>query len=178
MARYLFIPSCEVDSVDQLEGTQTEIRLKRGLELWAETDYNFIIVAGGLYLPRHRQTRPSGVLMKEWLMRRGVPQDQIICEQQSHDTYENIYGAMRFIVRDEEKRITVVTHWQHALRFWVTFRRALNMNVRIIPIFYWAGLKTFIMEWPMLLVHVFDRDGTSKISKLNREQRRLDALKP
>lgn len=169
--RYLLIPSCEVATKDNLEGTTTERRLVRGLALWQSGGYDAIIVTGGIYQTEDSQTIPSGELMRRWLVERGVARHQIICEKTSRDTYENISQAMALIDNDHDPNITVVTHWQHALRFWITFRRAHEQKVRIAPMWYWIGIKAFVLEWGMLLIHLFDKKGTGRVAAKNKAAR-------
>lgn len=169
--KYLFIPANEVNETDLLENTYTLKRLERGLKEWRKGGYDKIIVAGGIWMPEKIQTRPLGILMKDWLISQGVAAEKIITENTSRDTYENISGALELIKDDLNPEITVVTHWQHALRFRVTFRRAHKMKIKIITMWYWVNLKTFIFEWPFLLIHIFDKDGTSSLVRKNRSDR-------
>jgi len=169
--RYLFVPSCEVAPKNSLVGTMTEKRLMRALSLWQRGKYDAIVVMGGIYLPSDVQTIASSILMRSWLNAQGVPATKILCEELSRDTYENIAGALRLVERDHDQHFTVVTHWQHALRFWVTFRLAHQRKVQLAPMWYWVGFKNFCLEWAMLLVHVFDPKGTGRIATANREKR-------
>jgi uncharacterized SAM-binding protein YcdF (DUF218 family) len=169
LAKVLFIPSCEVAAIDTLEGTETEIRLKAGLEEWKKGAFDVIAVAGGVYLPPELQTRPSGTLMKEWLLTRGLTEHQVVAETNSRDTYENISGVVSALWGRPIERIAVITQWQHALRFWVTFRRAHGVKAEIIPLWYSPGLSRFLKEWLFLLIHVFDATGTSPLVMKNKQ---------
>jgi uncharacterized SAM-binding protein YcdF (DUF218 family) len=169
--KYLMIPSNEVFPLNSLRKTFTEKRLTRGLKIWKQGKHDKIIVSGGIFLPPNVQTVAAGRLMEDWLRTRGVPADKITVEDKSRDTYENISESLSLVYKDVQPEITVVTHWQHALRFWVTFRRAHQMKVKTVPMFYWVDIKTFILEWIILLVHIFDRNGTGKIASKNRLDR-------
>lgn len=169
--RYLLIPACEVKKKNSLAGTTTKKRLKKGVVLWKKGVYDAIIVTGGIYLPPQIQTIPSGNLMKEWLREKGISSESIICENRSRDTYENIQGTLSLIAEDRDPQLTVVTHWQHALRFWVTFRLAFGVKICIKPMYYRIGWKNFLLEWPMLFCHLVDKKGTGFIARSNREKR-------
>ncbi|KKR07448.1 MAG: hypothetical protein UT32_C0011G0016 [Parcubacteria group bacterium GW2011_GWC2_39_14] len=169
--RYLLVPSCEVVAKNRLDGMMTEKRLMRALSLWQSGKYDAIVVMGGIYLPADTQTIASSLLMRSWLNEQGVHANKILCEELSRDTYENISGVLRLVERDHDQHFTVVTHWQHALRFWVTFRLAHHRKVKLVPMRYWIGFKAFCLEWAMLLVHVFDPKGTGRIATENREKR-------
>ena len=176
MAHYLLIPVCEVAGHNSLAHTRTEKRLKRGLYEWnAGGCYDKIIVSGGHYFSRFVQTLSAASLMKWWLIERNVIEPCILCDHSSRDTYQNIRYSL-FTIREEDENgdepdITVVTHWQQALRVKFTFWRAYGLRVHIIPMFYWVDAKTFVYEWVMLLYHMFDRYGTGFIAKRNREAR-------
>lgn len=178
MARYLFIPSCEVQPINSLTHTTTLRRLQHGLQMWRRGDYDKIVVMGGIYLPPEVQTRPSGELMKEWLVQQGVDAASIIDENGSRDTYENIALALHGISDDRRPNITVVSHWQHTLRFLVTFWLAHRIRVGIEPMFYWVDAKTFVLEWVILLIHLFDRYGKGKIVSKNRAARTFPRPQP
>lgn len=169
--RYLFVPSCEVAAQDKLVGTTTERRLIRALELWYSGNYDAIIVAGGMYLSPAVQTIPSGILMRIWLITNGVPSDRIVCEYRSRDTFENIAGALQLIHSDTNQRITVVTHWQHCLRFWITLSRGYRRKIQLVPMWYWIGLMGFLAEWAGLLVHVLNPKGDGLIASWHRKRR-------
>jgi hypothetical protein len=169
--KFLFIPSCEVAAQNTLDGTTTEKRLVAGINLWNKGGFDKIIVTGGIYLPPNLQTIPSGELMRDWLINQGVPAEKIVCENKSRDTYENISEALKLVADDHNPAFTVITHWQHALRFWITFRPTDKYKVKIIPLWYWYGIKTFVLEWFILLVHLFDKKGTGWIATKNRQAR-------
>lgn len=168
--RYLLIPAQEVSPCDLLQGTKTELRLIEGLRLWGSGKFDAIIVCGGVYLPQETQTTPAARIMKEWLVSHGVPAENTMAEERSRDTYENISYALEMI-GGKASQITVVTHWQHALRFRLTFRLAHKMKVRTEPMYYWTGFKSFALEWAILLVHLFDPSGTGRIARWNRKSR-------
>lgn len=168
MAKVLFIPSCEVAAIDELEDTETEIRLKAGLLEWKKGAFDVIAVAGGVYLAPELQTRPSGDLMKEWLVERGVPADKVVSESTSRDTYENISGVLRELKGTKIDRLVVITQWQHAMRFWITFRAAHGVKAEIIPLRYPVGFKRFLMEWVFLLIHTMDVYGMSTLVMKNK----------
>ena len=162
--------SCEVKPCNILHNTTTEKRLIKGLQLWENGNYDAIIITGGICFPSKMQTIPSGLLMSYWLSFRGVSEDKIFSENSSRDTYENISKSLN-LIKDKSPDITVVTHWQHSLRFLTTFCFAHKIRIKIIPMWYWIDFKTLVLEWVMLLVHLVDIKGRSKIVQLNRENR-------
>src|SRR6056297_3410944 len=169
--KYLFIPSNDVRSLNKLKGTFTLKRLKKGLKKWKTKKYDKILVAGGLCYPAEQQTKTLGKLMKDWLISKGISADKIIAETESLDTYQNISGVMELISEDSNPEITVVTHWQHAWRFKITFWRMYGLKIKLIKMFYWVNLPNFVVEWVFLLIHLFDKNGNSWLVRKNRIQR-------
>ncbi|MDP3996373.1 MAG: YdcF family protein [bacterium] len=170
--KYLLIPSCEVARRDKLSGTTTERRLKRGISLWKSGGFDRIIVSGGICFPPDVQTLSMAFLMFSWLKERGISGEVILCEGMSKDTFENIAFSLAFIESDRDAEITIVTHWQHALRFWATLRFGYRDCVAsVIPMWYWVNLKDFTLEWAMLLVHLLDPRGKCFIAQWNRRRR-------
>ncbi|MEK7103423.1 MAG: YdcF family protein [Patescibacteria group bacterium] len=175
--RYFIIPSCDIKPKNSLQRTHTEKRLFKGLFRWLKDrnndggDFDFIIVTGGIYLPSEIQTIPAGVLMRDWLLSKGIEGKYIKCEPESRDTFENINNSIALVASDSTPMFTVITHWQHGLRFWVTFRLAHKVKVRIIPIWYWIGWKQFLWEWVYLCIHLIDPKGKGRLAQKNRNKR-------
>jgi uncharacterized SAM-binding protein YcdF (DUF218 family) len=173
--RILFVPSCEVRALDKLLGTETETRLAAALYYWARGDYDYIAVTGGVYLSPEVQKTPSGELMARWLEEHGVSPDRVLVEITSRDTFENVSGFLD-LCRTEERTagrvldITVITHWQHARRFWLTFR-AWKIKIHTIPLDYRIGFVRRVMEYAFLLVHLLDPRGTGWLASKNRRNR-------
>lgn len=171
MGKYLFVPACEVLEKDSLMGTMTAQRLSAGLSEWLRSDYDRIIVTGGIYLPPNIQTIPAGELMRGWLIDNGIDSENIICERWSLDTYQNIDFSMKLIAGDSNPQITIVSQWQHAMRFKITFWRLYNIKVNIVSVVYKMSLKAFLLECCYILYHLLDKKGTLFFAKKNRENR-------
>lgn len=169
--RYLFIPSCEVSAVDRLHGTETETRLVRGLEEWKTGSYDMIVVMGGIYLPPTVQRTASALLMRIWLIERGVSTYDIIAEDLSRDTFENIDFALALIEADIEKDITVVSEWQHVLRFWVTMTKDYLIAPRLIGLWKDKSRLEVLKEVGFLGVHILSFRGYDPLSWWGRRGR-------
>jgi hypothetical protein len=167
----LFIPSCEVNAVDQLRGTETETRLVRGLEEWRASPYDKIVVMGGIYLPPTVQRTASAFLMRDWLIERGVPIHDIIPEDSSRDTFENIDFALAIIEADIDTDITVVSEWQHVLRFWVTMTKDYLIVPRLIGVWKDKGVLEILKEVGFLTVHILSFRGYDPLSWWGRRGR-------
>ena len=173
----LYIPSCGISPVDQLSPGDTLLRCQEALRLWRRGGYDLLGVGGGMFLPPGVQKTPAAVLMREWFIARGVEDYQIIDERRSLDTYQNAAFLLEELAVYEvpEPRIMVVTQWQHAIRFWITFRRAHGVRVRLHPIRYPISWKTWMMEWFLIFYHAIDRRGTLALARKNRAARAMAA---
>ena len=168
--KFLFIPSCDISQKNKLEDTRTLRRLVKGLRLWKTGRFDKIIVSGGIH--SQNQTTASAVLMKIWLMNNEVESNDIIVEQRSLDTFQNIFFSIEMLEKvDSCPEITVVTHWQHCLRFKMTFWRKYGLKIKTAPIWDFINLKTFILEWIFLFAHLVDKDGQNRFSKDERDKR-------
>lgn len=166
--KILMIPAELVDPVDKLSAN-TLRRCQAGLEAWVGGDYEMILLSGGIFLPRDRQTKPAAETMKEWFVSRGVDPEVILVEGDSLDTYENV----RFNASLTRDQITVLTQYQHAIRFLLTFYLALGVRIKVIPIRQPAmSWKDWFMEWLVLIpYHLIDWKGTLFLARYNRRSR-------
>lgn len=176
-ARVLFVPSCGVTEHNVLTPTDTLLRCEEGLKLWRSGDYDYILVTGGLFNPKHVQSIPAGMLMRGWFIARGVDPNKVIEETRSLDTFENIkFGLEELRKRGiPDRDITVVTQWQHAWRFAITFRRAYGIKVKRVPLEYAMSWKSWLIEFVLIAYHAYDRYGTKHVAQKNRDDRRKDA---
>lgn len=177
--RILFVPAESIERQDRLSN-RTLLRCKKALELWRTGKYDLVIVSGGKFLAPDVQTLPAGLLMGRWFMNQGLETGQLIIEQESLDTFENIsfsVTAMRARGLDDPSRwdITVVSQWQHTRRFAISFRHMSGVEVRTADPGYGLGPIEWLKEWLFILVHVLDPLGHGQLARHNREQRRLAA---
>ncbi|MDD4607204.1 MAG: YdcF family protein [Patescibacteria group bacterium] len=171
--KILLVPSGKINPVDCLEGTDTLLRCKKALELWQTGVYSKVLVTGGICSKPKIQTQPAGTLMAQWFEENGVSASDIIIEDQSLDTFENIRLSLQKILDlESDYEITVVTQQQHAMRMWITFLYGYGLLVGICPVKYKNSFKNWLREWGYLLYHLYDRKGTKFLAKKNRDSRR------
>ena len=91
-------------------------RLEKALEYHEENPDAVIVVTGG---QGPGETIPEGVAMARWLAERGVPEEQIIVEDKSTSTEENLLFARRLLEERgiaASEPIVVVTNAFHCYR--------------------------------------------------------------
>lgn len=165
----LLIPSCGIESVDQLSPKDTLLRLRHGLSLWESETYHMILVTGGISYSPFVQTRPASHIMRDWLIGRGVKPDFILTEDRSVDTFESIKLGLR-ILDDLEVpfNITVVTHRKQARRFWISFLLGYGIRVRLAKLDYKTPPMIALEEWLCLSYHLIDPKGKGPLARVNR----------
>ena len=102
-------------------------RLNTAFYFWQDNPDAYIIVTGGV---GNRATISEAEAMSRFLVRRGVPREQILLEEYSTSTYENLRFAMDILEEHFEGEFTgvVVTNDFHIYRAVHTARR-IGMDV-------------------------------------------------
>ncbi len=88
-------------------------RLEQGLTIYNDGYADKIVVTGGM--PKNFETSVASV-MGNWLIKQGVPTQNIIFEEKAKNTYENLKFTKELIDADPEPKILVVTNDFHIYR--------------------------------------------------------------
>lgn len=102
-------------------------RLYFGYQIYKKTDLE-LIVSGGAPL---RVGPPEADIMAQTLKLFGVPEDKIITERQSNNTYENIQNISPILTHMSAKKIFLVTSAAHLPR---SMKIVKNFNIDAIPV--------------------------------------------
>ena len=166
----LLLPAECIDPVDRI-CERTIKRCLKALELWRTGNYDYILITGGIFLPPNVQTEPASYLIKKYLAGK-VDSSHIIIEEKSRTTFENAgFGLNELSLRCiEDFDLTVVTQWQHALRFGLTFM-AYGHKIRSEKVKYRLKPSEWLREWAYILIHLVDPLGRSKAVKKFTENR-------
>lgn len=89
-------------------------RLEHGLKLYEDGLYKSIIVSGGLDAPGLKYTEAEG--MRNYLVANGVPEQDIILENEATSTYENLLFSKRIMKERGFESAIIVTHDYHGTR--------------------------------------------------------------
>ena len=94
------------------------------------------------------ELRPESVAMKEYLVDKGIVEDEIICEQQSKTTYENLYFSKEMIenLPLNKPNILICTNDFHILRAMFLAKNCIS------KIFTALAVKRKAIFSPMLLL--------------------------
>ena len=101
---------------------QLELRLQAALESY-EKNPRLIVVCGA---QGSNEPAPEGDVMRDWLIARGVPENQVISETESFNTRQNLQNAMALLPEDVDA-VTVLTSDYHLPRA-LALARDLGLN--------------------------------------------------
>ena len=107
-------------------------RIQVAYEYWQQSPDTVIIASGG-------QGSDEGIseaeCMRRGLIERGVPEENIILEDTSTSTYENLRNSLALISYDEQTKIGVVTNNFHVYRAMKIARAAGNADFHGIYVY-------------------------------------------
>jgi len=89
-----------------------------------------IVILSGGRLPWHANQGPEADAMLRFLVDLGVPEDKVLLERQSRNTYENARETQRLLADRGMDRVLLVTSAYHMPRAQATFHAA---GIRVIP---------------------------------------------
>ena len=113
---------------DALPGPATYLRCRRAAWLFMNWNDLPILVCGGHLLEEGQPSAAS--LMRQLLLREGIPEDRIWVEERSRSTYENALYASAFLRSKGIRRIALVTEAYHMLRAERSFRK---QGLEVVP---------------------------------------------
>jgi uncharacterized SAM-binding protein YcdF (DUF218 family) len=166
-----------------LAGTHTLLRCEEALKLWKTGKFDLIVTSGtgNHYYDSKIQTVRSADIMKQWLVSSGVPEAKILSENESLDTYTNIYFSLK-LLRERNihfENLIIVSHWTHLARIKIILWR--NYRIKLIgsPVKYKLSLIEWLHEIVMFFCNLIDKTGYGLSGKLIRKfiERRVSPQK-
>ncbi|MBE5776808.1 MAG: YdcF family protein [Clostridiales bacterium] len=125
---------------------QLRLRLEKALEQYRRSPC--LIVACGAQ--GENEPAPEGDVMKQWLVSNGVPEDHIISETQSFNTWQNIRNAKN-LLPDTALRVVVVTSDYHLPRALQICRdeglEADGAGSPIMPLWWFKNHAREVLAW-------------------------------
>lgn len=177
--KVIIIPGGQILPVNKI-GYYLQIRCDKALELFLTGGFDYILVTGGITNPKETQTVSEAEIIREWLLSKKVPSEAIIMESRSLDSFENIKFGLEALgnCAIEASEITVVSQWQHTIRYWITLKLGYGVaaKVRLIKLHPRMSWKAIITEWFFILYHLLDWRGEKPPARLHREKIRNKLL--
>ena len=130
---------CEIGFV--FGGGQNHVREQRALELWRNHKIRNILVAGGYgpFTPEGGQTEADAA--HDFLCANGVPESDILVENRSRNTFENVRLGLELLYRHgygNDTSFVVITHDFHLPRAVGLLWTAIGATS---PSIYWSAIK-------------------------------------
>lgn len=117
------------DALVVVSGGDTPARTSEGIKLYKQGWADTLIFSGAA----QDQSGPSNAeAMEKQAIAEGVPEDVIITEEFSRTTAENAQNTSEFIVRQDIKRVILVTSAYHQRRASLEFGSRLGDTVKIV----------------------------------------------
>ncbi len=114
-------------------------RLDTTLSLYEQGLVEQVIVSGGLGWEGYDEA----LVMKEYLVDRGVPEGQIIIDSQGYDTYQTAYNASEIMERHGMRSVIIITQYFHISRTKYALAHFGVSQVYSVNAVYW-GLRDLI----------------------------------
>lgn len=114
-------------------GEMLHRRLQAGFDAWQENPDALLVVTGG---QGPQETISEGLAMQRWLLQRGVPAENILLENKSTSTEENLLFAKALLAEkgvDATQPVAIATTAFHCYRAGQYAARAGFTDVRFVP---------------------------------------------
>ncbi|WP_197439782.1 YdcF family protein [Calycomorphotria hydatis] len=108
----------------------TFLRCNKGAQLYREGFATPIIVSGGI-VDTAIETTPRAIVMRELLLNMGIPDEDIIMEPDSRDTFENAVLSANILHDRGEDTVILVTTATHLYRASLCFQK---QGIDVIPV--------------------------------------------
>ncbi len=141
-------------------GTDTLQRCLKAVELYHKSKTPCrILVSGGVFAPE--EEAPScAKLMKDFLLKMGVKEEDILVEDRSLSTYENATESVKILEREKIQKIILVTHATHLWRAVGCFRKC---GLEVVPC--GCDYQSRSLNWSisMIMPNVYSATGFQKV---------------
>jgi vancomycin permeability regulator SanA len=106
----------------ELDGTPSarlQGRLNRAIELFEKGYFDNIIVSGGI----GKEGYSEAIVMKEYLLKKGIPSDSILVDEEGSDTYSTAKNTKKIMDQRNYHSVTVISQFYHISRARLVFRK-------------------------------------------------------
>lgn len=141
--------------IDDKPCSALQNRLDKAIEYYHENNSIKIVVTGG---KGNDEKYPEALVMKNYLLSNKVKNSDIIMEDKSTNTYENLYNAKKLIDKDSkdvnQKKIGIITNDFHVLRTRMLFERIYTNKSYISSVNTKDDYLSFLRE-PLAIIKSF-----------------------
>lgn len=118
-------------------------RLDHALELYREGWFDAFILTGGYDYVGAKLTEAEG--MRNYLVERGVPEEDILLENAARSTYENLVFSQNIMASRGWSKAVIITHTYHGARA-LDIARFLGYEDPVVSV---TDSKVMNMAWHM-----------------------------
>lgn len=154
----------------------SKMRLLGLLELHNKGLADKIILAGGIF--KKGQGTPVAELMKDYLIKRGVPAENIITEDQSKNTRENLINVLEILKKEKLKNALLETSEFHLGRATQTLENILEKEGLITEYKEFSGLNINGMDFTPMAAEELVKERSPHHKKLTKQFTFPEALNP
>jgi len=156
-----------------------KVRLERALKLFRSGEFSFFLVSGGKLNPPEIQNKSTALLMKEWLMEKGIDRERILVEDDSSDIFQNLENIKDKIKKkvaksnkicDTSYSVTVVDDKERLKRIAIVFENK-KVEVNYIEAYYKLSLVEFLKEKFYYVITVLNPHGADFLNRSMREKK-------
>ncbi|SFJ47348.1 YdcF family protein [Thermoflavimicrobium dichotomicum] len=129
-------------------------RLDKGAELYEKGLVSYLILSGGKGTLKKKS---EAQVMKEYLLKRQIPEEDLILEDQSTNTQENLLNTRKILDQHHLKQIYLVTHDYHMHRALIYAKQA-HITASPAPVHsqvLWLPYHKFRECFAMIKLHIF-----------------------
>lgn len=127
-------------SLNQIEFSEAVDRILTGIEWVLNNKANYLVISGGSGSLFNNQNSES-VLLGQFAQKLGVPENKIILDTTSKNTFQNAVNTSVLLNEKHLERVVLVTSAFHMYRANGCFKRA-GIDADLLPVDYNASLAT------------------------------------
>jgi len=167
--KFLVVLAGKVEKFNKLS-LRTISQLEKAFKLFQEGEYDFFFVSGGKLNPPKIQDKSAAILMKEWLLGKGIDKGLIFSESESEDIFQNIEGVRDEIKKRIEKRnknenffLTILSDQERMKRIKLILKG--KGNVEYEEVFFHLNKVELFKEKVFYLLTLLNPHGKDLINK-------------
>ncbi|MBI9067894.1 MAG: YdcF family protein [Salinivirgaceae bacterium] len=129
---------------DRVNFMQSSDRIWQAVKLYKEGRIRKILISGGA-ADFFNEPVVESVILKDFLIKIGIPAKDIIAEQNSRNTYENAQFTANYLDTVNYSNLLLITSATHMRRSKKCFYK-VGLHCDIYPVDYYSGIRKFSID--------------------------------
>lgn len=118
----------KADAIVAISGGETAERTEEAVDLYKSNYAPLLIFSGAA----RDEGTSNAEAMKQMAIKAGVPEENVLVEEKAQDTFDNARFVKEHVEGNEISSIILVTSPYHQRRAYLTFRKFLSHDIKII----------------------------------------------